>query len=193
MNNQLVHGFKTLAERTAASVRSELGLQPDDRLDTSKLADHLGVQVVSVRELKQDGAGDESIARLLSEDAGFSALTVCLGERRMIVFNPDVASTRQSNSLAHELSHVILEHPPATVAFDSGCRVWNGRQEEEADWLAAALLVPREGALRWLAKGGTPSTGARHFGVSPALFTWRMNQTGILYQLRAKNRRSHSS
>src|SRR3972149_3131359 len=189
MTSQLVHGFKTLAERTAGSVRDDLGLGPTDRLHSRKLAEYLQVPVVSVKDLKDDGASDVSISRLLSDDAAFSALTVCAGEQRLIVYNPEVASTRQSNSLAHELAHVILEHPPAPVAFESGCRVWNARQEEEADWLAAALLVPREGALKWLASGGTVPTGARHFGVSQALFAWRMNQTGVMYQLKAKRRR----
>lgn len=190
MTNQLVYGFKAKAEKIASTVRGELGLTPDEPLDATKLAHKLGVTVVSLRDLIDDGASDESIARLLSEEAGFSALTVCVEDKRLIVFNPEEAPTRQSNSLAHELAHVILNHPPATTAFESGCRAWNGRQEEEADWLAAALLVPRDGALRWLAHGHDVPSGARHFGVSPALFTWRINQTGVAFQLTRARRRA---
>ena len=54
---------------------------------------------------------------------------------------------------------------------------------QEATWLAAALLVPRAGALR-LARGGVvDDLIARRFGVSTALCRWRMNETGISSQL----------
>jgi IrrE N-terminal-like domain len=64
-----------------------------------------------------------------------------------------------------------------------GCRHWNGTQEAEADWLAGALLVSRESALAWLRSGGDLPEGARHFGVSLELFTWRVNHTGVARQL----------
>ena len=70
-----------------------------------------------------------------------------------------------------------------------GCRYWDPALEAEADWLAATLLVPREGALAWRRTGGSDAEGARHFGVSSALFRWRVNQTGVSNQLRATGRR----
>ena len=67
-----------------------------------------------------------------------------------------------------------------------GTRYWNQTQEDEADWLAGAILVPREGALRWLADGGSMTGGAVHFGVSAQLFSWRANHTGVVTQLRRR-------
>jgi Zn-dependent peptidase ImmA (M78 family) len=184
----LRRGFKTKAERIATAMRAELQLDLSDRLDCLKLADHLGIPVIALRELANDGASATSIRRMLAADAKFSAMTLCIGTRRLIVYNPIHSVGRRANSRAHELSHVILEHPPSHQIGDGGCRMWNARLEAEADWLAGALLVPREGALRWMRNDGTVD-GAVSFGVSTALFRWRVNQTGVAKQLNASRRR----
>ncbi len=113
-------------------------------------------------------------------------MTVFRGTRCRIFFNPFHAPTRTANSIAHEISHVVLEHEPAVLSEREGLRDWNTEQEEEADWLAGALLVPREGALRWLLAGGNNTAGAQHFGVSAQLFAWRVNHTGVAKQIRRR-------
>lgn len=179
------HGFKAEAERIALSMRAELGLRAVDRLDCITLAAHLEIPVVSLHELRTAGASSQSISRLMSRTSGFSALTICEGTRRLIVYNPRHASTRRANSVAHEVSHVVLEHPPAPALGEGGCRYWDSRLEDEADWQAAALLVPRDGAFEWLRAGGRVADGARNFGVSEVLFRWRVNKTGVARQLAA--------
>jgi hypothetical protein len=183
MATRLRRGFKAEAERISLSVRAELGLTVHDRLDCHDLATQMGVPVVSLPELRRYGARPESVAQLLASDAGFSALTVCAGTRRLIVHNPHHPPGRRANSLAHELSHIILEHPPVPPLGSGGCRRWDAQLEAEADWLAGALLVPRDGALAWLRRGRNIADGARHFGVSRALFQWRVRQTGVERQL----------
>jgi hypothetical protein len=130
----------------------------------------------------------ESLQQAMSSQglqSGFSALTICEGTRRLIVYNPRHAVTRRANSVVHEISHVILEHPAAPALGTGGCRYWDSRLEDEADWQAAALLVPRDGAFAWLRAGNGLNDGARKFGVSPALFRWRVNHTGVAKQLAA--------
>lgn len=182
----LRRGFKALAERIALEIRGELALGTADPLDCLALAEHLGIPVVALAALTSDGADVRSIHRLMRRDARFSALTVCVGSRRLIIYNPAAAPGRRANSLAHELSHVILEHPAMPALGDGGCRYWDPDVEDEADWLAAALLVPRDAALTWLSRRGSPETGALHFGVSAQLFNWRINQTGVTRQLEAR-------
>lgn len=179
----LRHGFKADAERMAESVRAELVLEPSQPLDGLALAEHLGIEVITLRELRRYGARAESIRRLIAPEAGFSATTVCAGTRRLIVYNPREPRGRRANSLAHELSHVLLEHEPKPALGAGGCRHWARREEAEADWLGAALLVPREGALHWLERDGDLELGAEHFGVSIELFRWRVNHTGVIRQL----------
>jgi hypothetical protein len=191
---ELRRGFKSDAERTAEHVRSDLGLGLLDRLDCFALAEAWGIPVVSLGELREDGASEASIRRLLSPEAGFSATTVVVGPRRLIVYNPRQEPGRKSNSLAHELAHVILEHEAAPAIGVGGCRHWDGRQEAEADWLGGALLVPRAGALEWMLESDDVDAGASNFGVSLALFRWRINHTGVVRQvekLRREARLAH--
>lgn len=188
MSDELRRGFKTEAERLAQLVRAELGLGPLDRLDCFQLATTWGIPVVSLGELREDGASDEAIRRLLDPAAEFSALTICVGPRRLIVYNPRHSPGRQSNSLAHELSHHILGHEPASAIGLGGCRRWDPLQEAEADWLAGTLLVPRESALACMSRTDDFDVGAGHFGVSRELFTWRVNHTGVAKQIAALRR-----
>lgn len=183
MADGLRAGFKADAERIAESVRDELDLEPWQPLDSLALADHLGIEVITLRDLRHEGAKDESIRTLTSAEARFSATTVCAGTRRLIVYNPTEPPGRRANSLAHELSHVLLEHEPTPALDAGGCRNWDAREEAEADWLAAALLVPREGALDWMTRDGNLERGAEHFGVSVELFRWRVNHTGVRREL----------
>jgi Zn-dependent peptidase ImmA (M78 family) len=185
MADSLRRGFKAEAERVALSLRAELGLAISAPLDSVELATHLGIPVISLQALQRHGASSQSIARLMARQSGFSALTICEGTRRLIVYNPRHAVTRRANSVVHEISHVILEHPAAPVLGTGGCRYWDSRLEDEADWQAAALLVPRDGAFAWLRAGNGLNDGARNFGVSAALFRWRVNHTGVAKQLAA--------
>jgi Zn-dependent peptidase ImmA (M78 family) len=147
---------------------------------------------MALRELEIEGARAESIKRLAHADAGFSALTVCAGTHRLIVYNQRHPPGRRANSLAHELSHIILEHPPAPALDESGARLWDPQLEAEADWQAGALLVPRDGVLAWLRRERNLANGEKHFGVSRALFLWRVHQTGAARQFSAFTRRHHA-
>jgi len=181
---ELRRGFKSEAERIAELVRGDLGLAPLDRLDCFALASAWGIPVVSLGELREDGASEASIRRLTSEDAGFSATTIVAGPRRLIVYNPRQGPGRKASSLAHELAHVVLEHEAAPAIGIGGCRYWDGEQEAEADWLGATLLVPRTSALAWMLESDDLDAGASNFGVSVELFRWRINHTGVLHEVR---------
>jgi hypothetical protein len=190
---RLRRGFKAEAERTALALRAELGLGPSDRLDPRDLARHLGIPVVPLRDLKGE-VEDAHLELLLGGDSPLSALTVCAGSRRLIVYNQRQPPGRRANSLAHELAHVLLEHPPGPVLDPTGHRLWDPEREAEADWQAGALLVPRDGALAWLRREKSPDGGERHFGVSRKLFLWRLHQSGAARQFaalfRAQRRRA---
>ena len=190
MGDELRRGFKADAERTAEHVRGDLGLAPLDRLDCFALAEAWGIPVVSLGELREDGASETSIRRLMSPDAGFSATTVVVGPRRLIVYNPRHEAGRKASSLAHELAHVILEHEAAPALGVGGGRPWDGRPAAEADWLGSALLVPREGALAWMLSSDDVAAGAGNFGVSVELFRWRINHTGVVKQVEKEKRRA---
>ena len=187
MAGNLRHGFKSAAERLAVAVRADLKLSSFAPIDCTEICKELGVPVITVPELITSGATPKSIKQILSPQAKFSAMTVAAGTRRLIVYNPTHPAGRRANSLAHELSHILLEHPMLPALGDGGCRLWDARLEEEADWQAGALLVPREAALAWMRSNESLAEGAMHFGVSVALFQWRVNQTGVVRQLAASS------
>ncbi len=179
-------GFPSEAARLAAAVRGELGLGVHDRLDPRALATEYGIPVVPITDLITEGADPSSIHQLTVTDRRcFSAGTLLVGATRLIIFNPAHSDGRLANSLAHELAHLLLEHTPGPAIGPGGCRVWDREMEEQADLLAAVLLVPREAALA-CAKVGLPhAIGAARFGVSADLMRWRTDHSGASYQAQA--------
>ena len=181
-------GFKAEAERISSEVRGELGLRSTDALDPFVLATHLGIPVYGLGQLRASSANPSFVEVFFgAEQDSFSAMTVFAGSHRIIIHNESHALTRQFSNIAHEISHCLLEHPPARIS-SSGCRHWDRGVEDEATWLGAALLVPRAGALRLALRGcGIPEI-AEAFGVSESLCSWRIAKTGIAYQLQRRKR-----
>jgi Zn-dependent peptidase ImmA (M78 family) len=109
----------------------------------------------------------------------FDAAVVPAGNGCFIVENLAHAPTRRRNTMSHEMSHVVLEHPYTPTLVDSnGCRTVNSEIEEEAACLAAELLIPYEAALAAAREGLSDEDVARKYCVSPRLAAWRMNASG---------------
>jgi len=184
-------GFKSWCERTSGGYRSQLGLELADALEPRQLAEHLSVLVWTPQDIP--GLSTRSIEQLTEVDpSGWSAVTIAAGGHNLIIINSAHARTRQRSSLAHELAHVILNHRP-TEARVSGEGIlfrdrYDTEQEDEADWLAGALLLPREGLLSVYRRTQSSETIGRHFGVSTKLVDWRLRTTGILVQARRVGR-----
>jgi hypothetical protein len=84
------------------------------------------------------------------------------------------------------LAHFFLAHTPGPAIGPGGCRVWDQAMEEEADLLAAILLVPRDVALACARVGLPHFVGAARFGVSADLMRWRTDHSGANRQARAE-------
>ena len=185
-------GFKSWCENASEEYRSQLGLNLADRLEPRDLADHLGVLVWTPRDVPD--LSKQSLKQLTTIDPdSWSAVTVAAGGQNLIIVNSAHPRTRQRNSLAHELAHVVLNHRPATTSVsDKGFLFrdhYDGEQEDEADWLAGTLLLPREGLLSVYRRASSPEVIGQIFGVSPKLVTWRLRMTGILAQARRARQR----
>jgi Zn-dependent peptidase ImmA (M78 family) len=179
-------GFKSEAAEIAGAIRTELGLTDTERLVPGDLADHLGIPVLDIGEF---GELPDVVHQLTQIDtAALSALTVLRGTARLIVVNHAHSIGRIANSVAHEISHVLLEHDPGVAVTTEGFRTWHAEQEAEADWLAGCLLIPRGGLLEKMATGMSLEDLASHFGVSLELARWRDNMTGVTRQLQRRQR-----
>ena len=185
-------GFKAEAERIALELRSELEVGPYDKLDPNALAEYLCVPILTLHDLQH--AVPDDVHHLLGRGrSAFSAATIYVSRfKRLIITNPAHATTRQMNSLCHELSHILLDHETETPLLTGGQREWNRVQESEADWLAGCLLIPNDAAHAAARDGRTDEEVAAVYGVSVVLATWRMRMTGarIRRERRLASRRS---
>lgn len=175
----LRRGFKSEAHATAREIRAELGLNSVAPLNPWTLAEHLGIAVVALTAL--EAAPRAAVLQFIKRDSGaFSAVTVFDGHRRMIVFNDAHSVRRQASDIAHELAHSLLLHEPrpAFAGTGTGVRAWDEDEEDEADWLAGALLVSDEAAVT-IARERLPlRDAARLYGVSVRMMQFRLNVTG---------------
>jgi Zn-dependent peptidase ImmA (M78 family) len=170
-------GFKSDANSTAREIREELGLKSTDALDPWRLAEHLAVPVIPLSALSND-VPDAARYLLDIEPEVFSAVTVFYGSRRIIVHNDAHSRGRQASDLSHELAHALLMHGSSPAIDHRGCRLWDQNIEDEAQWLAGALLVTEEAALS-VARNDTPlQAAAAQLGVSVAMLRYRINVTG---------------
>lgn len=183
-------GFKALAERKAVTARQALGLADDARLDAYEYARHLKVQVTDPKALELSAT---ALHQLLIADAeSWSAMTLQDQGTHIIVINSAHAPTRQQADLMHELAHIELEHVAARVEVSKTGVIllsdYSDEQEQEADWLAGALLVPRDGLVQMRARQMSTNAIAGFFRVSEDLCEWRIRMTGVDVQMRRRNR-----
>jgi len=180
-------GFKTEANDIAREVRRELGLGLADPLDPWQLAEHLDIPIVPLSSFKS--AAPKAVRHFVHmERQVFSAVTVFSGSARLIVYNDAHHPGRQRSDLAHELSHALLLHPPKPAVDRRGCRDWDSEMEEEANWLAGALLISEEAALTIEGRGMSLDRAARVYGVTRKMVQFRLNVTGAQVRVRRARR-----
>lgn len=184
-------GFKAGCERWAAQYRNELGIGLTEPLCPRALAKHLRVIIWTPEEIPN--LPKETLDHLTSTDNGsWSAATLCHGNINLIILNSSHSPARQNSNLMHELAHLICGHKPSRLDIvNDGVMLlqsYDKIQEEEADLLAATLLLPRLGLEEAKRQGLNPSAIAKKFRVSQEMATWRINMTGINRQFKAKIR-----
>jgi Zn-dependent peptidase ImmA (M78 family) len=124
------------------------------------------------------------------DPTSWSAVMLTAGDVRVVVVNPSHSDGRQSNDLMHECAHVVLNHAP-TMAVRAATGVlmvsaYDKQQEAEADWLAAALLLPRAALLSIVQDGVPLEEAASRYRTSLQLLRMRLNQTGVNLQMRRR-------
>lgn len=182
----LRRGFKSQCEKRSVEIRKTLGLEQTSPLSAFKLADEVGVAVWSAADV-QDVDPDDLAQLTIRDTDSWSAFTLRLGDSHLIVFNPSQSLPRRNSVVMHELAHIILGHQLAAAGFtDDGHLVpsnYDQDQEDEADWLGGALLLPRPALLRIRRSDLTDEQAMKRFMVSRQMLTWRFRVTGVDYQL----------
>jgi Zn-dependent peptidase ImmA (M78 family) len=121
----------------------------------------------------------------------FSACTFEIHQRRIIVTNPLRSGGRRNSDVAHELSHVLLEHDLAEVRYVGGMlfRTCEPDEEEDATALGGTLLLPRVLLLRAAGKGWGVDELAERCGVTTEMARYRLNTTRVQRQVTAARSR----
>lgn len=175
-------GFKAEAERLAAQVRDKMNLGQYKPLDIDALVHHVGAQLRTAGELT-------SLTKLHELEAlqpgAFSACTFDFGTRKVIVISPLASEERQRSDASHEASHLLLDHSVKDVEQLGGVSFFtcDPDEEQEANWLAGCLLLPRELLLRSLKRGLDAAAIADANAVSLQMANFRLRATGVERQV----------
>jgi Zn-dependent peptidase ImmA (M78 family) len=186
-------GFKTWCETIATEKRRSLKVPTTAPLDPRLVAKDMRVAVRYIEQIPNLATGTLEQLTTIDPDA-WSAVTLCHSGRYLVVLNSAHPKTREANTLMHELSHLIIGHKPARLDITpDGIMIlssYDKHHEDEANWLAAALLLPREALIHARKRGMTNEQAAAHYGCSTQLFAMRIQTTGVDIQLRrTRNRR----
>lgn len=185
------HGFKSQCERRSVEYRKQLGLKQTDPLSANQLAAHFGVTVWSVGDIAELGGQDVSVLSDKTDDS-WAALTMRIGTENLVVYKPVDSPGRRNNVIMHELAHIVLGHELADACIMEDGSLAPGNfdqaQENEADWLAGTLLLPRPALMSIRGRGIPDHNACERYKVSREMLLWRVRMTGVDYQL-ANSRR----
>lgn len=182
-------GFKTSCENLAAQQRRNLNLGPADPLDPRALARHMGIAVHKVEEVP--GLSPDCVQTLLYEDAdSWSAVTISSDGKNVVILNSSHAQTRLASDLVHEIAHILIGHKASRIDLTEDgslmLSTYSKQQEDEANWLAGCLLLPRDALVLIRRQRVDLSAAAKKYGTSMDMLKYRINVTGVDYQFQRR-------
>lgn len=183
-------GFKADAERRALSARTELGLPALGPLCPWAYAAHRDILVFEAKDL---ALPDVHMRQLLVHDPdSWSGMSLVEDGVHLVVLNSAQSRARRAATLMHEIAHIDLDHAPSEVSVSPSGLVllsdYSADQEDEADWLGGALLLPESALLHHRSRGASIEWIAAEYGVSEPLCTWRCRMTGVEKRMAFKRR-----
>lgn len=164
--------------RLALEVRSDLGLCATDRFDVQAWSELWGVPVLSLAQATDDAA---TLHRLTVEAPQLWSAAVIKDElSHLIIYNHAHGEARVLSDLAHEIAHLVSEHPLDVAWMEPSGKRCGASQthEKEAAELGGALLVPPDEAKIHAIYGRDPDALAERYGVSREMAQWRMSTSG---------------
>jgi len=184
-------GFKSWCDQTAEAVRRQRGVQPWEPLRARTLAEDLKAVVITPWDLPT--LSPDVRDRLLSVHSDvWSAITIS-SNPPLIVYNPEHSPGRQNSDLMHEVAHLLLEHVASKVYIDPKSKLilrnYDREQEEQANWLAGCLLLPRAALLKIKQCRWSNEEVCEKYLVSLKMLTFKMNTSGVNIQLARRSAR----
>jgi Zn-dependent peptidase ImmA (M78 family) len=142
------------------------------------LAAHLNLAIYPADDLVDRTELDE-LHQL--QPGAFSAATFHLPDGRTVIVSNPFNDPGRTNS---DIAHLLLRHDVRELQQIAGHTFFtcNPEQEEEANWLAGCLLLPRARLLREAFAGSNPATIAEKYHVSLPMARFQLNASGVLLQ-----------
>jgi Zn-dependent peptidase ImmA (M78 family) len=174
-------------------IRKSLGLAHDDPLHGADLAEQFGATIWNERDVAGLPALD--LRQLTVVDGqSWSAFTLRIGNRRLILFNSSQSAPRINSVIMHELAHIALGHELHSASLSEDGHLipsnYSQDQEDEADWLGGTLLLPRPALLQIRRDGLSDAAAMDRFQTSEEMLKWRFRMTGVDYQLGYRRKRA---
>lgn len=184
-----VAGEPARLERCALAAKRCFGVPLGAPVDPWVAAENVGVTVL----------GEAFFATLSEEerheifDHGgkhWSAGTLLADGQAMVFLNPTHDVVRQKVTLAEELAHIVLGHPPSILDGETGVRTYDTDVESEAYSVGSAMVLPYQLLFNCVRGGTTEAAIAARYGVSTRFVIARINRSGLRPMYRKRHRRS---
>lgn len=104
-------------------------------------------------------------------------------DKKHIYVSIDDSRSRQAFTVAHELGHFLLHSKKQDIFYRHQVTEFDtnneAEDEQEANWFAASLLMPKELVMRFWKKSKDVELLAAYFGVSRSAAYWRLKNIGL--------------
>jgi hypothetical protein len=165
-------------ERCAVAAKRCLGVGTTVALDPWVAAANVDVNVRG-EEFFATLAEDER--RQVLEIGGhcWSAGTIIGGGEAIVFLNPTHDPHRQKATLAEELAHIVMGHPPSRIDPATGFRTYDGDVESEAYGVGGAMILPYGQLFRLVKQHVAADVIAERYDVSGRFANYRINRAGL--------------
>ena len=165
-------------ERCAVAAKRCLGVGAVVALDPWAAAVNVDVDV---RGAEFFAALPENERRQVLEIGGhcWSAGTIIGGGEAIIFLNPTHDLHRQKATLAEELAHIVMGHPPSRIDPATGFRTYDADVEGEAYGVGGAMILPYGQLFRLVKQRAAAAVIAERYAVSERFANYRINRAGM--------------
>lgn len=165
-------------ERCAVAAKRCLGIGAGVALDPWAAATNVEVEV---RGEEFFAALSEDERRQVLEIGGhcWSAGTIIGGGEAIVFLNPTHDPHRQKATLAEELAHIVMGHPPSRIDATTGFRTYDGDVESEAYGVGGAMILPYGQLFRLVKQRVAAGAIAQRYDVSERFANYRINRAGL--------------
>lgn len=162
--------------KVAAEERAGLGLSLMDPLDPYLLAEEWGIPVYSISELTAHDCPSETIEHFRTTSSNkWSAALIPVGSGRIIIENDSHPTVRRRSSVAHEMSHHLLEHAfPEGVLSSDHDLLYSKTLEKQALFMSGELLAPAVACKKLAFRDADNAAVADLFNISTQMAQMQM-------------------